>query len=67
MKEATQLLRDLIKTPSTSGNEDKTAVLLTEYLFEKTGIRAERIGNNVVAQKGQHPDGRPTVDRKSVV
>ncbi|HOO42470.1 MAG TPA: M20/M25/M40 family metallo-hydrolase [Bacteroidales bacterium] len=61
MKEATQLLRDLIKTPSTSGNEDKTAVLLTEYLFEKTGIRAERIGNNVVAQKGQHPDGRPTV------
>ncbi|MFA6652416.1 MAG: M20/M25/M40 family metallo-hydrolase [Bacteroidales bacterium] len=61
MKEAIQLLRDLIKTPSVSGNEDKTAGLLTEYLFRKTGIHPECIGNNIIAHKGPHRTGRPTV------
>jgi acetylornithine deacetylase len=61
MKDATELLCDLIRTPSVSGNEDKTAALLADYLYEKTGIHPECIGNNIIAHKGPHRIGRPTV------
>ena len=61
MKEVTELLSQLIKTPSISGSEDKTAALLADFLFKKTGIPAERIGNNIIAHKEPHRTGRPTV------
>jgi acetylornithine deacetylase len=54
MKEVTELLSQLIKTPSISGSEDKTAALLADFLFKKTGIPAERIGNNIIAHKEPH-------------
>lgn len=61
MKDMTELLCRLIKTPSVSGKEDKTAAILADHLFEKTGMQPKRIGNNVIACKEPHRKGRPTV------
>lgn len=47
-EESTQLLRDLIKTPSFSREESQTADLI-EFFFEEAGITAQRVGNNVWA------------------
>lgn len=57
----TDLLCRLIGTPSLSGSEDKTAVLLKDYLSTMPEVRAERIGNNVIARKKSYAAGLPTV------
>ncbi|MDD4472696.1 MAG: M20/M25/M40 family metallo-hydrolase [Bacteroidales bacterium] len=57
----TDLLCRLTGTPSVSGSEDKTATLLTDYLNAISKVRAERIGNNVIARKESYVAGFPTV------
>lgn len=61
MKDMTALLCDLIKTPSFSGQEDKTASLLADFLLKKPDVASERIGNNIIAHKEPYRAGRPTV------
>ncbi len=61
MKEMTDLLCRLIETPSVSGNEEKTAELLTGYLNAQPGVIAERMGNNVIARKDSFQETLPTV------
>ncbi|MDN3204478.1 M20/M25/M40 family metallo-hydrolase [Algoriphagus sediminis] len=47
-KDAIELLKSLIKTPSFSREESKTGDLI-EDLFNKKGVQIQRIGNNVIA------------------
>lgn len=59
-KEAVDLLKDLIGTPSFSGEEDKTALLIRERL-EKFGITCQRHNNNVFALNADFDPGKPTL------
>lgn len=56
--EAVELLSELIRIPSFSEKEDKTADLLMAFLLKK-GIEAKRFGNNVWA--GYYDDAKPTL------
>src|SRR5690606_25130513 len=57
---ATNLLKQLIATPSFSREEDKTAVILETFLKER-GVHVERDANNVWARNRHFKDGLPTI------
>jgi acetylornithine deacetylase len=52
------LLRDLIRIPSFSKTEDKTADCIAAF-FQKHGIPTQRLGNNVWAQSAHWDDAKP--------
>lgn len=54
------LLKDLIRTPSFSKEEDGTAALLMKFL-EDRGVSAKRQGNNVWALNRYYDPSRPTI------
>lgn len=58
--ELIDLLKQLIRTPSLSREEDKTAQILQDFI-EAKGIHTERIKNNVVARCRDFSPTRPTV------
>ena len=57
---ALQLLIDLIKTPSFSSEEDKTASLIEKW-FKDHNIVYERNVNNVWAKNKHFKEGKPTI------
>ena len=57
---ALQLLIDLIKTPSFSSEEDKTALLIEKW-FKDHNIVYERNVNNVWAKNKHFKEGKPTI------
>ncbi|HUR09897.1 MAG TPA: M20 family metallo-hydrolase [Flavitalea sp.] len=58
--DAVDLLRDLIRTPSFSRQEDQTASLLTKFLGTR-GIEHSRIGNNVFARNRYWKEDTPVI------
>ncbi len=58
--EALQLLKQLIATPSFSGQEQETADLIEGFLA-KHGIKTQRIYNNVLAHNRYFEPGKPTL------
>ncbi len=54
------LLKDLIRTPSLSKEEDKTATIIGDYLAYH-GVDFERKGNNIIARNEQFDDKKPTI------
>ncbi|MCQ2973917.1 MAG: M20 family metallo-hydrolase [Bacteroidales bacterium] len=59
--EGIELLKNLISTPSTSKNEDKTAELLVNY-FKKHGVeKVERVINNVWAVNKYFDEKKPSI------
>lgn len=59
-QDAIELLKDLIRIPSFSGEEWETASLLTKFLFERNVI-VNRAGNNVLALNKYFDPGKPTL------
>lgn len=58
--ESLELLKELIRIPSLSREEDKTADLLAQLLTEK-GFKAQRKGNNVWAMQNGRDPSKPLV------
>ena len=58
--EAVRLLKELIKTPSFSREEQDTARLIEQFLHEK-GIGTQRRGNNVWCRNRYFDAGKPTI------
>ncbi len=58
--EALQLLKQLIATPSFSGQEQETADLIEGFLA-KHGIKTQRIYNNILAHNKYFEPGKPTL------
>lgn len=58
--QAISLLKQLIKTPSLSREEDATALILAQF-FKENGVDAQRIGNNVWAKNLHFDDSKPTI------
>ncbi len=59
-KDAVNLLKQLIKTPSFSKEEDQTAGILCHFLQER-GIEYSRVGNNVYALNKFFDETKPTI------
>ncbi len=59
-REAIELLKELIATPSFSKEEDETAGLLCRFIGEK-GIQHSRVGNNVFALNKYYDVNKPSV------
>ena len=59
-EEALGLLQELIRTPSLSKEEDKTARVLADF-FKKHGIEPVRKGNNVWARNKHYDPSKPTL------
>ncbi len=59
-KEAVELLKQLIATPSFSKEEDKTADIIESFLKSK-GIEAQRYLNNVWAKNQHYDESKPTI------
>ncbi len=59
-KEAIELLKTLIATPSLSRNEAQTADLLAAFL-DKHGVTTQRIHHNLVARSVDYDPKRPTL------
>lgn len=59
-QEAIDLLRQLIGTPSYSGQEDRTAQLVADWL-DGRGIRCQRTGNNIYALSERFDPAKPTL------
>ncbi|UYZ65007.1 M20 family metallo-hydrolase [Hymenobacter weizhouensis] len=57
---ATELLRELIRTPSFSREEGGTAELLTAFL-ERLGVPVQRLGHNVWARNRHFDANKPTI------
>lgn len=60
MKDAVELLKALIKTPSFSGEEDKTADIIGSYLSSKE-VKYSRYDNNIISIHSGYQEGRPTI------
>ena len=60
MQRETELLKNLIATPSFSGEEDKTADLIQGYLKEH-GVEFNRTKNNVWAKNKHFDELKPTI------
>ncbi|MCF8275721.1 MAG: M20 family metallo-hydrolase [Flavobacteriales bacterium] len=58
--EAIQLLKQLIATPSFSGEENGTADLIQDWLKDH-GVETERLGNNVWALNAHFDVAKPTI------
>lgn len=58
--QAISLLKQLIKTPSLSREEDATALILKQF-FKENGVDAQRMGNNVWAKNLHFDDSKPTI------
>ena len=58
--EAVGLLKQLIETPSLSGEEEKTARLIEDFLVERN-VRFARKGNNVWAKNASFDLSKPTI------
>jgi acetylornithine deacetylase len=54
------LLKELIRTPSFSREEDRTAQILVDFLTAK-GIPVERLGNNIISRNRYFDPRKPTV------
>ncbi len=54
------LLKDLIKTPSFSGEENKTGDLIQEY-FKEYGVKTQRWDNNIIAIHPDYDEKKKTV------
>lgn len=59
-QEATELLKELIATPSFSKEEDQTAGILCRFLGEKNIVHT-RVGNNVFALNKSFDETKPTI------
>ncbi len=59
--DAVELLRSLIRIPSFSREEDKTADALAAFISEKTGASPKRIGNNVFALNKYFDPAKKTI------
>lgn len=59
-QKAIELLENLIKTPSFSGEEDKTAKLIEHWLLS-FGIKSQRHKNNVIAYNQFFDKNKPTL------
>ncbi len=59
-KEAIELLKELIATPSYSKEEDQTAGILGKFLALKN-IAATRVGNNLFALNKHFDEAKPTI------
>jgi acetylornithine deacetylase len=57
-QEAIELLKELIRLPSFSGEEWETASLLTKFLFDRN-VAVNRVGNNVLALNKYFDESRP--------
>lgn len=57
---ALELLKDLIRTPSLSKEEDLTAKLIGEFLTERK-IDFERTGNNIIAKSKFFDEAKPSI------
>lgn len=57
---AIALLKELIATPSLSGQEDDTATLIARFLRER-GVETHRLKNNVYARNRCFAPDRPTI------
>lgn len=58
--DALELLKNLIATPSFSGEESETATLIRKWL-ESHEIPCEQIGNNIIAKNAHFTPGKPTL------
>jgi len=58
--EALSVLQELIKVPSLSRQEDKTAVILEKYFSDKN-IPVERVKNNLYAKNKNFAEGKKTI------
>ncbi len=58
---AVELLKKLISTPSISGDEDKTAVILVDFLKTNGVEKVNRQDNNVWALNKYYDEDKPTV------
>ena len=58
---AVELLKSLISTPSISGDEDKTAEILVNFLKDNGVEKINRIKNNVWAVNKFYDESKPTV------
>jgi acetylornithine deacetylase len=58
--DAVNLLKQLIRTPSFSKEEDQTAAIIKAHL-ESSGIAAEQSGNNIIAKNKYFDASKPTV------
>ena len=63
IEEATNLLKQLIATPSFSKEEEKTGDLIAAYL-ETKGIPAHRLENNIWARNKHFDPAKPTILRQ---
>ncbi len=59
-EKAIELLKQMIATPSTSGNEKEVSDIVLSFL-KNEGYHPEQIGNNIVAKSNDYADGRPTL------
>ena len=57
---AIELLKSLIKMPSFSGEEDKTARLINDWL-KNQGVPCWQLGNNVIARNREFNPEKPTL------
>ncbi len=58
--DAVELLQNLVSTPSFSKEEDKTALLLEEFMKSK-GLAPKRYKNNVWCRLGDEDSGKPVL------
>lgn len=59
-RDAVDLLRSLIRTPSLSGEENRTADLIAEFLTGH-GADVRRLGNNIWCRSRRFESNRPTI------
>ncbi len=59
-KEAVELLKQLISTPSFSKEESETAAIIGKF-FAYKGIAASRVGNNIFALNQHFDESKPTI------
>ncbi|MBX9784179.1 MAG: M20 family metallo-hydrolase [Chitinophagaceae bacterium] len=59
-REAVELLKQLISTPSFSKEESDTAAIIGKF-FALKGIAASRVGNNIFALNQQFDESKPTI------
>ncbi len=59
-KDAIELLRALIATPSLSKEEDQTAAIIKDFLAVRN-VAANRVGNNIIALNKNFDPAKPTL------